>query len=208
MNERFVRLGGWGLATASVVYAFAEVVRTLLGETNASPVAVAVGLIGVVAASVIALTLAVIPAVHRGRAPIWTGVGYVCLGFAVMETGVAEGLMGTFLVPFLSAKGLLNSVPFGLIAVFMLTALVSVIGSGCLGAAMLRARCFSRWAPAGLLAAALLGVVGIALNLPRGPVGAGVVALLFSGLAVAGFQAAIGRERRPSEAHAVAPSPA
>ncbi|MFG2036582.1 hypothetical protein [Dactylosporangium sp. NPDC048998] len=160
------RLCGWALIVGTIVtmagYSAANLLAPGSGEEvfryRLWPLFYGVALVGDV---VIALGLPVI-LTFAGRAPKLHIVGYVGVFAALVMLNVGEGTTEAFVKPYLvDHGGLPADEPAGFAAFEGIALLALVVGSICLGIAMLRARTLPWWVGAAMILSCLVGALGL-----------------------------------------------
>ncbi|OKI56396.1 hypothetical protein [Micromonospora sp. CB01531] len=97
-----------------------------------------------------------------GRAPKLHIVGYTGVFAALVMLNIGEGTTEAFVKPYLAAHGGIPAQePSGFAAFEGVALLALVVGSICLGIAILRARTLPWWIGAALIASCLIGALGL-----------------------------------------------
>lgn len=166
MTVNVKRIAGWALIVGTIVAAAGYLAANLLAPGSGDdvfryqlwPLFEGIALIGDV---IIALGLPVI-LTFAGRAPKLHIVGYVGIFAALVMLNVGEGTTEAFVKPYLAAHGGIPAQePSGFAAFEGAALLALVVGSICLGVAMLRARTLPRWIGVAMIASCLLGALGL-----------------------------------------------
>lgn len=166
MTMNVKRIAGWALIVGTIVAAAGYLAANLLAPGSGDdvfryqlwPLFEGIALIGDV---IIALGLPVI-LTFAGRAPKLHIVGYAGIFAALVMLNVGEGTTEAFVKPYLAAHGGIPAQePSGFAAFEGAALLALVVGSICLGVAMLRARTLPRWIGVAMIASCLLGALGL-----------------------------------------------
>ncbi|GGM21067.1 hypothetical protein ACFFX1_00290 [Dactylosporangium sucinum] len=166
MTVNLRRLAGWALIVGSIVAVVGYLAANLLapgsGEDvfryEAWPLFEGIALVGDV---IVALGLPVI-LTFAGRAPKLHIIGYSGIFAALVMLNLGEGTTEAFVKPYLVAHGGLPAEEPTGFAVFEGVALLAlVIGSICLGIAVLRARVLPWWIGVALIVSCLVGALGL-----------------------------------------------
>ncbi|WP_327046921.1 hypothetical protein OG320_03180 [Microbispora sp. NBC_01189] len=166
MTVNVRRLAGWALIVGTIVAAVGYLAANLLAPGSGEevfryqnwPLFEGIALAGDV---VIALGLPVI-LTFAGRAPKLHIVGYACVFAALVMLNIGEGTTEAFVKPYLVGHGGIPAEEPAGFAVFEGVALLAlVVGSICLGIAVLRARMLPRWIGVALIASCLIGALGL-----------------------------------------------
>ncbi|MGW5668937.1 hypothetical protein [Micromonospora sp. NPDC003776] len=166
MTVNVRRIAGWALIVGTIVAGAGYLAANLLAPGSGDdvfryrlwPLFEGIALIGDV---VIALGLPVI-LTFAGRAPKLHIVGYAGIFAALVMLNVGEGTTEAFVKPYLAAHGGIPAQePSGFAAFEGAALLALVVGSICLGVAMLRARTLPRWIGVAMIASCLLGALGL-----------------------------------------------
>ncbi|MFI2648545.1 hypothetical protein [Micromonospora fulviviridis] len=164
MNVR--RLGGWALIVGTIVAAVGYLAANLLAPGSGDevfhyqfwPLFYSVALVGDV---IIALGLPVI-LTFAGRAPKLHVVGYVGIFAALVMLNVGEGTTEAFVKPYLvNHGGLPAEEPVGFAVFEGIALLALVVGSICLGIAILRARTLPWWLGVAVIVSCVVGALGL-----------------------------------------------
>lgn len=160
------RLAGWALIVGTMVAAVGYLAAILLAPGTGDevfryhrwPLFEGTALIGDV---IIALGLPVI-LTFAARAPKLHIVGYSGIFAALVMLNVGEGTTEAFVKPYLAAHGGIPAQEPTGFAVFEGVALLAlVVGSICLGIAILRARVLPWWIGVALIVSCLVGALGL-----------------------------------------------
>jgi hypothetical protein len=166
MDTSFKRLAGWALMVGAVVATAGYFAANLLAPGSGDevfryhlwPVFELIALVGDV---LLALGLPVILS-FGGRAPKLHLVGYVGVFAALVMLNIGEGTTEAFVKPYLVDHGGIPAQEPSGFGVFEGIALLAlVVGSICLGIAVLRARTLPWWVGVGLIVSCVLGAVGL-----------------------------------------------
>ncbi|GIH60879.1 hypothetical protein [Microbispora siamensis] len=166
MTVNVRRLAGWALIVGTIVAAAGYLAANLLAPGSGEevfryqnwPLFEGIALVGDV---VIALGLPVI-LTFAGRAPKLHIAGYVGVFAALVMLNVGEGTTEAFVKPYLVGHGGIPAEEPAGFAVFEGVALLTlVVGSICLGIAVLRARTLPWWIGVALIVSCLLGALGL-----------------------------------------------
>ncbi|WP_143737029.1 hypothetical protein [Microbispora sp. GKU 823] len=166
MTVNVRRLAGWALIVGTIVAAAGYLAANLLAPGSGEevfryqnwPLFEGIALVGDV---VIALGLPVI-LTFAGRAPKLHIAGYVGVFAALVMLNVGEGTTEAFVKPYLVGHGGIPAEEPAGFAVFEGVALLAlVVGSICLGIAVLRARTLPWWIGVALIVSCLLGALGL-----------------------------------------------
>jgi hypothetical protein len=205
MTVNVRRLAGWALIIGTIVAMVGYLAANLLAPGSGEevfryrqwPLFEGIALIGDV---VIALGLPVI-LTFAGRSPKLHVIGYAGIFAALVMLNIGEGTTEAFVKPYLVAHGGVPAQePSGFAAFEGVALLALVVGSICLGIAILRARTLPWLIGVALIVSCLLGAVGLPgawFLLPDG--------VFFAALFAIGTSAARGRAARPQPAVAHAP---
>ncbi|MFU8854161.1 hypothetical protein ACNAW0_24720 [Micromonospora sp. SL1-18] len=164
MNLR--RLGGWALIVGAIVttvgYSAANLLAPGSGEDvfryHLWPLFYEIALVGDV---ITALGLPVILA-FAGRAPKLHIVGYAGIFAALVMLNVGEGTTEAFVKPYLVTHGgLPTEEPIGFAVFEGIALLALVVGSICLGIAILRARTLPWWIGVAVIVSCVVGALGL-----------------------------------------------
>ncbi|NJC71041.1 hypothetical protein HC031_15155 [Planosporangium thailandense] len=164
MNVR--RLGGWALIVGTIVAAVGYLAANLLAPGSGEevfryqywPLFELIALIGDV---IIALGLPVI-LTFAGRAPKLHIIGYTGIFAALVMLNVGEGTTEAFVKPYLvDHGGIPAEEPAGFAAFGGVALLALVVGSICLGIAILRARTLPWWIGAAMIVSCIGGALGL-----------------------------------------------
>ena len=160
------RLAGWALIVGTIVATVGYLAANLLAPGSGDevfryplwPLFEGIALIGDV---IIALGLPVI-LTFAGRAPKLHLVGYTGIFAALVMLNIGEGTTEAFVKPYLAAHGGIPAQePSGFAAFEGVALLALVVGSICLGVAMLRARTLPWWIGVAMIVSCLLGALGL-----------------------------------------------
>src|SRR5690348_4762001 len=163
MNLR--RLAGWALIAGTIIATFGYTAANLLAPGSGDevfryhlwPLFEGIALVGDV---IIGLGLPVILA-FAGRAPKLHIVGYVGVFAALVMLNVGEGTTEAFVKPYLvDHGGIPADEPAGFAAFEGIALLALVVGSICLGIAILRARTLPWWVGVAMIVSCLVGALG------------------------------------------------
>lgn len=166
MTVNVTRLAGWALIVGTIVATVGYLAANLLAPGSGDevfryqlwPLFEGIALVGNV---IIALGLPVI-LTFAGRAPRLHIVGYVGILAALVMLNVGEGTTEAFIKPYLVDHGGIPAQgPSGFAAFEGVALLALVVGSICLGVAVLRARTLPWWIGVALIASCLVGAAGL-----------------------------------------------
>jgi hypothetical protein len=166
MTLNVKRLGGWALIVGTIVAMGGYLAANLLAPGSGEevfryelwPLFEGIALIGDV---IIALGLPVI-LTFAGRAPKLHIVGYTGVFAALVMLNIGEGTIEAFVKPYLvDHGGLPTEAPAGFVAFESVALLALVVGSICLGIAILRARTLPWWIGVALIVSCLIGALGL-----------------------------------------------
>lgn len=166
MTVNLRRLAGWALIVGTIVAAVGYLAASLLAPGSGDevfryqrwPLFEGTALIGDV---IIALGLPVI-LTFAGRAPKLHIIGYAGIFAALVMLNVGEGTTEAFVKPYLVAHGgIPTQEPTGFAAFEGIALLALVVGSICLGIAILRARTLPWWIGVALIVSCLIGALGL-----------------------------------------------
>jgi hypothetical protein len=164
MNLR--RLAGWALIAGTIIATFGYTAANLLAPGSGDevfryhlwPLFEGIALVGDV---IIGLGLPVI-LTFAGRAPKLHIVGYVGVFAALVMLNLGEGTTEAFVKPYLvDHGGIPAQEPSGFAAFEGIALLALVVGSICLGIAVLRARTLPWWIGVALIVSCLVGALGL-----------------------------------------------
>ncbi|MFU8876155.1 hypothetical protein [Micromonospora sp. SL4-19] len=164
MNLR--RLGGWALIVGAIVASVGYFAANLLAPGSGEdvfryhlwPLFYEIALVGDV---ITALGLPAILA-FAGRAPKLHIVGYAGVFAALIMLNVGEGTTEAFVKPYLVTHGGLPAEePIGFAVFEGIALLALVVGSICLGIAILRARALPWWIGVTMIVSCLVGALGL-----------------------------------------------
>jgi hypothetical protein len=178
------RLAGGALAVGGILTIVGFFVTTALyggsGDERFThplfPALYSIGLAGVILSI---LGFPAILAAQKGRAPRLTLVGYVGTLTTIVMLNLGEGVVEAYVKPYLATHGGIPNEPTSFTIYFVVAALFMLVGLVALGVALIRAKVFSWWVGALLIAAAPASFVGTSLP--------GPLALLGDYLAFAAF---------------------
>ncbi|MFU8853048.1 hypothetical protein ACNAW0_18975 [Micromonospora sp. SL1-18] len=198
MTINVKRLGGWALIIGTILTMVGYLAANLLAPGSGEevfryqnwPLFEGVALVGNV---IIVLGLPVI-LTFAGRAPKLHAIGYAGVFASLVMLNIGEGTTEAFVKPYLIAHGgLPTEEPSGFAIFGGIALLALVVGSICLGIAILRARTLPWWIGVGLILSCVVGAVGLPgawFLLPAG--------VLFAALFAIGVVAVRGRTQPAS----------
>src|SRR5690242_16481544 len=162
METTLKRLAGWALIAGTTIatlgYLAANLLTTDTYQDKLWPLLEGVALIGDV---LVALGLPVI-LTFAGRAPKLHIIGYAGVFAALIMLNIGEGTTEAFVKPYLVGHGGIPAQePAGFAAFEGIALLALVIGSICLGIAVLRAKTLPAWIGVALIVSCVLGAVGL-----------------------------------------------
>jgi hypothetical protein len=197
MTVNVRRLAGWALIVGTIVATVGYLAANMLAPGNGDelyryrlwPLLEGIALVGDV---IIALGLPVI-LTFAGRAPKLHIAGYAGIFAALVMLNVGEGTTEAFVKPYLAAHGGIPAQePPGFAAFEGIALLALVVGSICLGIAVLRARTLPWWIGVAVIVSCVLGALGLPgawFLLPD--------SIFFAALFAIGTLAVRGRQERP-----------
>ncbi|MGI5245925.1 hypothetical protein [Dactylosporangium sp. CA-139066] len=166
MTVNLKRLGGWALIAGAIVAMAGYVAANLLAPGSGEevyhykqwPLFESVALIGDV---IVAMGLPVILA-FAGRAPKLHIVGYIGIFAALVMLNLGEGTTEAFVKPYLvDHGGLPAEEPTGFAVFEGIALLALVVGSICLGIAILRAKTLPWWIGVAVILSSVIGALGL-----------------------------------------------
>ena len=166
MTVNLRRPAGWALIVGTIVATAGYLAANLLAPGSGDevfryhqwPLFEGIALIGDV---IIALGLPVI-LTFAGRAPKLHIIGYAGIFAALVMLNIGEGTTEAFVKPYLATHGGVPAQePSGFAAFEGVALLALVVGSICLGIAILRARALPWWIGVALIVSCLLGALGL-----------------------------------------------
>lgn len=166
MTVNIRRSAGWALIVGTIVAMVGYLAANLLAPGSGDevfryhqwPLFEGIALIGDV---IVALGLPVI-LTFAGRAPKLHIIGYAGIFAALVMLNVGEGTTEAFVKPYLAAHGGIPAQePSGFAAFEGIALLALVVGSICLGIAVLRARTLPWWIGVALIVSCLVGALGL-----------------------------------------------
>ena len=172
MNRRMERLSGAAVVLAAAVLAMVELVLRFTGGDGlqgnpaaiANPVNIAGHAVGLVAGSVLLMGLPVVAALLASRAPVLAVSGFVLLAWSITVYDVIIHFADSAVLPYLVARNFAmgGHPPPGMFVLTITAGFAQIIGSGLLGAAILRTGLAPRVAGGLLIASGLLMLATLA----------------------------------------------
>jgi hypothetical protein len=166
MTDLRTRLAGWALIVGSTVAAFGYLAANVLAGGSGDSKYTHAGwppLYGVALAGnlVVLLGLPAILTVHGRRAQRLTLVGYAGTFAALVMLNVSEGTLEAFVKPYLVRHGGIPDSVTGWTVWESVALLCMLIGLGCLGTAVIRARVLPTWVGVLLLVSPVVAFLGL-----------------------------------------------